>query len=65
MENGRNERRERALLEMFPPGHHTQYIEDPCVIMDPQNRLIAWYIPDALTNDIQVRQQEHLLSNIS
>lgn len=57
MENGRDEDRERDLIERFPPGHDTPYLNVPAVIMDCKERVIAWYIPDALTPEIQVRSK--------
>jgi hypothetical protein len=57
MENGRDEERERYLIEKFPPGHDTPYLNVPAAIMDRKDVVIAWYIPDALTPEIQVSSE--------
>lgn len=49
---GRPER-EAALLQQFPPhpshANGTRLIRDPCIVVDAADRIIVWYLPDALT----------------
>ncbi|KAG1808413.1 uncharacterized protein BJ212DRAFT_1303025 [Suillus subaureus] len=49
-----NEEREEKLLERCPPGHEgTKLVEIPTTILDASGAIIAWYVPDALTNATQ------------
>ncbi|KAG1817736.1 hypothetical protein DFJ58DRAFT_673424 [Suillus subalutaceus] len=51
---GRNEEREEKLLERCPPGHEgTKLIDIPATILDASGAIIAWYLPDALTDATQ------------
>ncbi|KAG1870581.1 hypothetical protein DFJ58DRAFT_837333 [Suillus subalutaceus] len=50
-DTGRNEEREEKLLERCPPGHEgTKLIDIPATILDASGAIIAWYLPDALTD---------------
>src|SRR5260370_40606546 len=52
---GHNEEREEKLLERCPPGHEgTKLVEIPATILDASGAIIAWYLPDALTDATQV-----------
>lgn len=54
-DNGHNELREAKLLERCPPGHEGPMLVDkPATILDSSGAIIAWYLPDALTEDTQV-----------
>jgi len=54
-DTGHNEEREEKLLKRCPPGHEgTKLIEIPTTILDASGVIIAWYLPDALTNATQV-----------
>lgn len=54
-DTGHNEEREARLLERCPPGHEgTKLIEIPTTILDASGAIIAWYLPDALTDATQV-----------
>ncbi|KAG1817183.1 uncharacterized protein BJ212DRAFT_1299351 [Suillus subaureus] len=53
-DTGHNEEREEKLLERCPPGHEgTKLVEIPATILDASGAIIAWYIPDALTDATQ------------
>ncbi|KAG2111392.1 hypothetical protein BD769DRAFT_1392110 [Suillus cothurnatus] len=50
-----NEEREEKLLQRCPPGHEgTMLIDKPATIVNVYGAIIAWYLPDALTNATQV-----------
>jgi hypothetical protein len=54
-DTGHNEEREEKLLQRCPPGHEgTMLIDKPATIVDVYGAIIAWYLPDALTNATQV-----------
>jgi hypothetical protein len=54
-DTGHNEQREAKLLERCPPGHEGPMLVDmPATILDSSGAIIAWYLPDALTEDTQV-----------
>jgi hypothetical protein len=54
-DSGHNEEREEKLLERCPPGHEgTKLVEIPATILDASGAIIAWYLPDALTDATQV-----------
>jgi len=55
MESGQDEAYERYLLEKFPPPQEVSYLEKPTTILDVKKRVIAWYVPNSLTKEIQVR----------
>ncbi|KAG0694977.1 hypothetical protein DFH29DRAFT_880320 [Suillus ampliporus] len=53
-DTGHNEEREEKLLERCPPGHEgTKLVEIPATILDVSGAIIAWYLPDALTDATQ------------
>ncbi|KAG2144056.1 hypothetical protein BD769DRAFT_1383075 [Suillus cothurnatus] len=53
-DTGHNEEREEKLLQRCPPGHEgTMLIDKPATIVDVYGAIIAWYLPDALTNATQ------------
>ncbi|KAG2118615.1 hypothetical protein DEU56DRAFT_918775 [Suillus clintonianus] len=53
-DTGHNEEREARLLERCPPGHEgTKLIDVPATIVDASGAIIAWYLPDALTDATQ------------
>ncbi|KAG2123850.1 hypothetical protein DEU56DRAFT_917257 [Suillus clintonianus] len=53
-DTGHNEEREARLLERCPPGHEgTKLIDIPATIVDASGAIIAWYLPDALTDATQ------------
>jgi hypothetical protein len=50
-----NEEREEKLLERCPSGHEgTKLVEIPATILDASGAIIAWYLPDTLTDATQV-----------
>ncbi|KAG1749479.1 hypothetical protein EDB19DRAFT_1580923, partial [Suillus lakei] len=54
-DTGHNEEREEKLLERCPPGHEgTKFVDIPTTILDVSGAIIAWYLPDALTDATQV-----------
>jgi hypothetical protein len=54
-DTGHNEEREEKLLQKCPPGHEgTKLIDKPATIIDASGSIIAWYLPDALTDATQV-----------
>ncbi|KAG1737436.1 hypothetical protein EDB19DRAFT_1909757 [Suillus lakei] len=53
-DTGHNEEREEKLLERCPPGHEgTKLVEIPATILDASGAIIAWYLPDTLTDATQ------------
>ncbi|KAG2758144.1 hypothetical protein P692DRAFT_201780049 [Suillus brevipes Sb2] len=53
-DTGHNEEREEKLLQKCPPGHEgTKLIDIPATIIDASGAIIAWYLPDALTDATQ------------
>ncbi|KAG2030490.1 hypothetical protein BDR03DRAFT_1017087 [Suillus americanus] len=51
---GHNEERQARLLERCPPGHEgTKLIDIPTTILDASGAIIAWYLPDTLTDATQ------------
>ncbi|KAG2351258.1 hypothetical protein BDR07DRAFT_1502119 [Suillus spraguei] len=51
---GHNEEKEEKLLERCPPGHEgTKVVDKPGTIIDASGTIIAWYLPDALTETTQ------------
>ncbi|KAG2030198.1 hypothetical protein BDR03DRAFT_1017395 [Suillus americanus] len=51
---GHNEEIEARLLERCPLGHEgTKLIDIPMTILDASGAIIAWYLPDALTDATQ------------
>ncbi|KAG2370367.1 hypothetical protein BDR07DRAFT_1370901 [Suillus spraguei] len=51
---GHNEEKEEKLLERCPPGHEgTKLVDKPGTIIDASSTIIAWYLPDALTETTQ------------
>ncbi|KAG2338648.1 hypothetical protein BDR05DRAFT_1004091, partial [Suillus weaverae] len=51
---GHNEQREAKLLERCPPGHEGKKLVDkPATILDASGTIIAWYLPDALSDTTQ------------
>ncbi|KAG0694471.1 hypothetical protein DFH29DRAFT_880705 [Suillus ampliporus] len=53
-DTGHNEEREKKLLQRCPPGHEgTKLVEIPTTILDVSGAIIAWYLPDALTDATQ------------
>lgn len=63
-EMGKNEERESAFKAEFPPpeefanGRHTATA--PTTVVDVHGRVIAWYLPDALTDSRKVRYTQAL-----
>jgi hypothetical protein len=54
-DTGHNEQREAKLLERCPPGHEVKkLVDEPATILDASGAIIAWYLPDALTDATQV-----------
>lgn len=58
---------EAALLKRFPPKPTTRnglrLIRDPCIVVDFTDRIIVWYLPNALTQKRHVRWP-HFISDI-
>ncbi|KAG1721091.1 uncharacterized protein EDB91DRAFT_1256679 [Suillus paluster] len=53
-DTGHNEEREARLLERCPPGHEgTKLVDIPTTVLDATSAIIAWYLPDALTETTQ------------
>ncbi|KAG1759875.1 hypothetical protein EV702DRAFT_947035, partial [Suillus placidus] len=56
---GHNEQREAKLLERCPPGHEGKKLVDkPATILDASGAIIAWYLPDALSDTTQKEMRE-------
>jgi hypothetical protein len=61
MNTGRNENRERALDKLFPSGPEFSldgndlHLETPFTIVDAEDNILAWYIPDIISRDAHVR----------
>jgi hypothetical protein len=54
-DTGHNEHKEARLLERCPPGHEgKRLVDEPAIILDASGAIIAWYLPDALTDTTQV-----------
>jgi hypothetical protein len=54
-DTGHNEEKEEKLLQRCPSGHEgTKLIDIPATIIDASGAIIAWYLPDTLTNATQV-----------
>jgi hypothetical protein len=41
--------------ERYPPFHPKVHLSDPAIVVDMHGRIIAWYLPDVLTRERQVR----------
>ncbi|KAG2366753.1 hypothetical protein BDR07DRAFT_1479757 [Suillus spraguei] len=51
---GHNEEKEEKLLERCPPGcEGTKLVDKPATIIDASGTIIAWYLPDTLTETTQ------------
>ncbi|KAG2359570.1 hypothetical protein BDR07DRAFT_1462484 [Suillus spraguei] len=51
---GHNDEKEEKLLERCPPGHEgTKLVDKPATILDASSTIIAWYLPDTLTETTQ------------
>ncbi|KAG1806380.1 uncharacterized protein HD556DRAFT_1302870 [Suillus plorans] len=51
--------REARLLERCPPGHEgKRLVDEPATILDTSGAIIAWYLPDALTDTTQKEIRE-------
>ncbi|KAG1873300.1 hypothetical protein C8R48DRAFT_669898 [Suillus tomentosus] len=64
-DTGHNENREARLLERCPPGHEgKRLVDEPAIILDASGAIIAWYLPDALTDTTQkeIREATDLLA---
>ncbi|KAG1815385.1 hypothetical protein EV424DRAFT_1348492 [Suillus variegatus] len=64
-DTGHNEQREARLLERCPPGHEgKRLVDEPATILDASSAIIAWYLPDTLTNTTQkeIREATDLLA---
>ncbi|KAG2061125.1 hypothetical protein BDR06DRAFT_1002301 [Suillus hirtellus] len=64
-DTGHNEHREAMLLERCPPGHEgKRLVNEPATILDASGAIIAWYLPDALTDTTQkeIREATYLLA---
>ena len=59
MNNGRNDSREKELDERFPPGKNFSsdgnHFDSPMTIVDKENNVLLWYLPDIISHDAQVR----------
>jgi len=51
---GRNEKIEKELEKMFPPGD-SQFEDQPCVIADWDGIVLVWYLPGLLSRERRVR----------
>jgi hypothetical protein len=55
---GRDDKRENALDTLFPPGDELSsalnQFETPCTIVDSEDNILAWYLPDVISRDAQV-----------
>ncbi|KAG1908786.1 uncharacterized protein F5891DRAFT_1180352 [Suillus fuscotomentosus] len=64
-DTGHNEHREARLLERCPPGHEgKRLVDEPATIVDASGAIIAWYLPDTLTDTTQkeIREATDLLA---
>ncbi|KAG1794301.1 hypothetical protein EV424DRAFT_1548000 [Suillus variegatus] len=58
-DTGHNEHREARLIERCPPGHEgKRLVDEPAIILDASGAIIAWYLPDALTDTTQKEIKE-------
>jgi hypothetical protein len=54
-DTGHNEEKEEKLLKGCPPGHEgTKVVDKPATVINVTGAIIAWYLPDALTDTTQV-----------
>ncbi|KAG1808809.1 hypothetical protein EV424DRAFT_1543324 [Suillus variegatus] len=50
---------ERRGCERCPPGHEgKRLVDEPAIILDASGAIIAWYLPDALTDTTQKEIKE-------
>ncbi|KAG1759843.1 hypothetical protein EV702DRAFT_985920 [Suillus placidus] len=64
-DTGHNEQREAKLLERCPPGHEGKKLVDkPATILDASGAIIAWYLPDALSDTTQVEATDLLAPSL-
>ncbi|KAG2091355.1 uncharacterized protein F5147DRAFT_780043 [Suillus discolor] len=64
-DTGHNEQREARLLERCSPGHEgKRLVDEPATILDASGAIIAWYLPDTLTDTTQkeIREATDLLA---
>ncbi|KAG1786963.1 hypothetical protein EV424DRAFT_1273662, partial [Suillus variegatus] len=64
-DTGHNEHREARLIERCPPGHEgKRLVDEPAIILDASGAIIAWYLPDALTDTTQkeIKEATNLLA---
>ncbi|KAG2737724.1 hypothetical protein P692DRAFT_20883288 [Suillus brevipes Sb2] len=53
-DTGHNEEKEEKLLKGCPPGHEgTKVVDKPATVINVTGAIIAWYLPDALTDTTQ------------
>src|ERR1700691_308243 len=50
--------KENALDMLFPPGdeHSSEdkFLDSPCIIVDAEDNILAWYLPNIISRDAQV-----------
>ncbi|KAG2062393.1 hypothetical protein BDR06DRAFT_966179 [Suillus hirtellus] len=64
-DTGHNEHREARFLERCPPSHEgKRLVNEPAIILNASSAIIAWYLPDALTDTTQkeIREATDLLA---
>jgi len=63
---GQNNAEEERIDQRFPGTDSRILLVDPAIIVDCFNRILAWYVPDALTDERKVGSRtsrfEHLLT---
>jgi hypothetical protein len=54
---GRDDAKEEALDALFPPRHEfsspLNHFDSPCTIIDSEDNVLAWYLPDVISRDEQ------------
>ena len=65
-ENGSNETREELILKAYPPpsAKSDKIMDAPGIIVDMHSVILAWYLPEVLPMERQVRlPQTNMISN--
>ncbi|KAI6138736.1 hypothetical protein BKA82DRAFT_4020683 [Pisolithus tinctorius] len=63
MELGVDETQEAGHLAVHPSSL-TGFVDEPMVILGTSNTIALWYLPGAITNDLQASLQTHMLATL-
>ncbi|KAI6010721.1 hypothetical protein F5J12DRAFT_781723 [Pisolithus orientalis] len=63
MELGVDETQEAGHLAVHPSSL-TGFVDEPMVILGTSNTIALWYLPSAITNDLQASLQTHMLATL-